>query len=330
MVVAGGGIRASGARNELIGLADAVGLPVVTAFRRTDAFPNDHPGYVGALGLSTLDNVRDAVLGADLVVAVGTRLSEVSTMRYAFPRAGQRVVHIDIDDQAPAAGWLTDYWRITADARLALGTLRRACVRLGVRGPAAWWTSHPAASAIRARAGGPDPFARLTAQVAARLDAVLPDDAVVTSDAGDFFIACAALIEFRHARRYLGPTSGTMGYGLPAALAAKLATPQRSCVALCGDGGALMSIQELETAVRYQIPVIQVVFNNHAYGSIVRHQKTRYGGRSVGSRLGDLDFARLAEGLGADGYRARSVPEFDEAFGAAVKSGRPSLVEVRL
>ncbi len=331
LVIAGGGIRASGGRAELIGVADEVGLPVVTGFRRADAFPNEHPQYVGALSLSTSPEVREAVLAADLIIAVGTRLSEITTMRYAIPHSGQRLAHVDIDRNPDGAGGSAAALRVTADARLTVRELRDECRRRGVRGPSAWWTSHQQARPARlARLTAADPFTRLAAEVAAELDQLLPDDAVITSDAGDFFLACGALIDLRHDRRYLGPTSGSMGYGLPAALAAKLAAPARSVVALCGDGGAMMTIQELETAARCDIPVMLVVFNNRAYGSIVRHQKSGYQGRSAGSELGDLDFSRLAEVFGADGYRAGSGSEFREGLAAALSSGRLSVIEVRL
>lgn len=167
-------------------------------------------------------------------------------------------------------------------------------------------------------------------EVATTIDRLLPSDAVVTSDAGDFFLDCAPAINFSAQRRYLGPTSGTMGYGLPAAIAAKCAQPDSVCVALCGDGDLMMSIQELETTVRCNINVIVVVFNNFAYGSIVRHQKPRFEGNLVGTELGNPSFADIANLFGATGRSVATAEEFTEAFASALTSGGVELIEVCL
>ena len=332
LLVVGGGIRASGARNDLVKFAETVGLPVVTAFRRTDAFPNNSENYVGALGLSASEAVLEAVMAADLLLVIGTRLSEVTTRRYSFPTATQQTVHIDVDSKVLATQWSPAQLRLTGDARLAIRGLLRECERASVRKSDVWWHSHRSTqeAARTVAAEEPESPLGLIRQVAAEIDQLLPSDAVVTSDAGDFFLGCAPMIGFDSERRFLGPTSGTMGYGLPAAIAAKLAAPERVCVTLCGDGGFMMAVQELETAVRYGVNVVVIVFNNNAYGSIARHQGARFEGHSVGTELGNPPFAQLAELFGAHGHSVGAVEEFSLAFKEAIAADGVSLIEVQV
>jgi acetolactate synthase I/II/III large subunit len=328
LLVVGGGIRAAGARDDLTRLAETVGMPVLTAFRRTDAFPNDSEYYVGALGLSASDVVRETMERADLLLVIGTRLSELNSFRYAFPTAAQQHIHIDIDPRTLAAQSPPAQLSLVGDAGLAIRGLLRECERVGVRKEGGWWRSQRTARAESGPTPSADPSVERIRAVAEQIDALLPDDAVVTTDAGDFFLGCAPAIEFNEGRRLLGPTSGSMGYGLPSAIAAKLASPRRVCVALCGDGGFMMSVQELETAVRYGVNVVVVVFNNKAYGSIVRHQKARFDSRLVGTELGNPPLAELAELFGARGHRVSAVDDFTEAFKEAVATDRVSLIEV--
>lgn len=330
LLVVGGGIRASGARDELIRLAENVGIPVVTAFRRTDAFPNDSECYVGALGLAASESVTRTVRDADLLLVIGTRLAEITTSHYAFPTSGQRVVHVDVDAGILASHWSPGDVRMTADARLALRSLALQCERSGLRKPQEWWRAATAAGSTDGVGADQDAGTGLTRRVAAEIDRLLPSDGVVTSDAGDFFLGCAPMISFHSDRRFLGPTSGTMGYGVPAAIAAKLAAPERTCVALCGDGGLMMSVQELETAVRYGIGIVVVVFNNDSYGSIVRHQRSRFAGHLVGTALSRTPFAQIGELFGARGRSVSEVDEFSAAFKEAVGSDEVHLIEVRL
>ncbi|MGH3365591.1 MAG: thiamine pyrophosphate-dependent enzyme, partial [Nocardioidaceae bacterium] len=175
-----------------------------------------------------------------------------------------------------------------------------------------------------------DPGAATLVDVARRLDELLPDDAVVACDAGDFSGPFAVHLRLRGDRRFLGPTSGCMGYGLPAAIGAMTAQPDRSVVAICGDGGVMMAIQELETAVRYGLPVVVVVCNNNLHGSIARHQRARFGGRLVGTRLGSPAFADLARAFGAKGWSVSDADGFADAFKLALDSDVPTVIEVRM
>jgi acetolactate synthase I/II/III large subunit len=158
------------------------------------------------------------------------------------------------------------------------------------------------------------------------------DDAIVTGDAGDFSGPFAVHIRFRDDRRFLGPTSGSMAYGLSAAVGAKSIAPHRPVVALAGDGGFMMAVQELETAVRYDLPVVAVVSNNNLHGSIARHQRANFGGRLFGTELGNPDCVAMARAFGANGFRVQDEASLEEDFEAAVvealASDAPSVVEI--
>lgn len=325
VIVAGGGVANAGARTDLLRFADATGIPVATAFRRPDVFPGDHPGHVGSLGLGSTPRTVRLLGAADLVLVLGSRLSELTTLRYTVPTAEQDVVHVDVDADTLARQQPRPGLGLVADAGAALRALRLAWPE-DVRVPCWWTEAGKTADAQPGPEGRPTPTAWHT--VAAHLERLLPDDAVLTSDAGDFFVPVARAVTLGGRRRYLGPTSGTMGYGMPAAIAAKLAAPHRTVVAVCGDGGFGMSLVELATAVRDRIPVVVVVFNDETYGSIERHQRNRYDGRLVGVGLHNPAFDRLAEAFGAYGERVREPDEFPKAYARAVASGLPAVLEV--
>jgi len=158
----------------------------------------------------------------------------------------------------------------------------------------------------------------------------LPDDAIVTSDAGNFSGWPNRFLQYRRPGRQLGPTSGAMGYGVPAAVAAKLAYPGRIVVGFCGDGGFMMTGQELATAVGEGIGPIILLFNNAMYGTIRMHQERRFPGRVVGTALKNPDFAALIRAYGGFGAVVARTEEFAPAFEEAVASGRPAVIELRM
>ena len=322
VVIAGGG--ASHARAELVAFAEAFDIGVYAAFRRQDVFPNEHPHYLGHLTLGTPPETLRVLEEADLVLVVGCRLDEVSTQSYKFPRAEQAVIQVDIDPDEvgfvvpPELG-------IVADPRAALAAL----IAQAPASPPArdWAAAHHAyldSSSIppdRAE-NGVDP-----AQVIAALKEVLPEDAIMTNDAGNFSGFLHRYWRYNHPRTQLAPANGAMGYGVPAAVAAKLAAPDRCVVALAGDGGFLMSGQEIETAVRYGAQILVVVFRNRMHGTIAMHQ-ARELGRTAGVEIGDVDLAGYARSLGAAGYTVRDPDELVPALQEALGSESVALVDV--
>jgi acetolactate synthase-1/2/3 large subunit len=159
---------------------------------------------------------------------------------------------------------------------------------------------------------------------------VLPSDAIVASDAGNFFGWLSRYYRFRAPRTYVGPASGAMGYGLPAAIGAKMARPDGPVVSVSGDGGFLMTMSELETAVRYQAPVVALVLDNQRHGTIRMHQEREHPGRVVGTDLSTPDLATVAKAFGADGWSVDDNDQLEPALRKALTSEKPSVIHVRM
>jgi acetolactate synthase-1/2/3 large subunit len=166
-------------------------------------------------------------------------------------------------------------------------------------------------------------------RVSQDLTRLLPKDTILTVDAGNFSGWIHRYYRFDTPQSFYGPTVGSMGYGLPSALGAKLAHPNRTVIATCGDGGAMMTIQELATAVQHKIPVILLVFNNGTYGTIRMHQERDFPGRTVATDLSNPDFAALGRAMGAEGYSVKTSDEFAPALQAALASGKPAVLDVQ-
>ncbi len=315
VVIAGGGSRD---QEVLVAFAESWGAGVCTAFRRQDAFPNTHPLHLGHLGLGAPKYLVSALERSDLVLVVGSRLSEVTTQRYTLPSG--HVVQIDIDPGALAADSVADLVAL-GDAGLALRALRRD----GEPRPAGFAAEH-AEYLAWSEAGDPDePALRSARDVVACMAAELPHDAVITNDAGNFAAFLHRFWRYRAPRSQVAPTSGAMGYAVPAAIGAKLAEPGRHVVAVVGDGGMLMTGQELETAARYGIGITVVVVNNGLYGTIAMHQARRFG-RLAGVDIGAVDFAGYARSLGADGVTARSKAELRDALRTSLRTPGPTVI----
>jgi acetolactate synthase I/II/III large subunit len=322
VVIAGGGAR--GARKSLVSFAEAWGAGVYASFRRQDVFPNEHPNYLGHLTLGTPPETLKALEGADLVLVVGCRLSEVTTQSYALPRAEQAVVQVDTDPDEVGATVSVEIGMVS-DAEAALAAL-------GAQAPSPppsrdWTDAHEvyldSSTIPQPRASeGIDP-----SQVVEAMLETLPDDALLTNDAGNFSVFIHRYWRYNRPDTQLASTNGAMGYGVPAAVAAKLAAPRRTVVACCGDGGFLMTGQEMETAVRYGTPITVVVFRNGLQGTIAMHQQ-RDIGRTAGVEIGGVDLAGYARSLGAEGHTVRDPEDLAPALKAAAASDAVSLLDV--
>jgi acetolactate synthase-1/2/3 large subunit len=324
-LVVGSGVQ-YGAREALVHFAERYGIPVTTSFRRMDAFPNSHPNYAGTLA-SGMTAGQDTVRGADLVVVIGDRLSENTTNDYRIPAPGQALAHVDVEPEVIGQNFATELG-IVSDAGLALEALLEHSPKHLAPGRDAW---------VKERHGKylefSTPSVRATPRVSMErvsqdLSRLLPKDAILTVDAGNFSGWIHRFYRFDTAQSFLGPTVGSMGYGLPAAIGAKLAHPRRTVIATCGDGGALMTMQELATAVQHDIPVILLVFNNGTFGTIRMHQEREFPGRTVATDISNPDFAALGRAMGAQGYTVRTSDEFAPALQAALASGKPAVLDV--
>lgn len=341
VIVAGGGARE--ARAELVAAAEHVGAAVYTAFRRQDAFPEDHPQYAGHLGLGVPADVLRALEDADLVIVLGTRLDEVTTQGFRYPRPHQplvlaghglkavapetrtaQTVHLDTDVAPLLAALRTAAAPRTRDWSAAHAALRRFSTP-----PASYGMPGTEAADARVR---PDTGANAgrgvhPTDVVTTLRRLAPADAVVTNDAGNFAGFVHRYWCFTAPRTQLAPANGAMGYAVPAAVAAKMARPERTVIAMVGDGGALMTGQEVETAVRHGAPIVVIVFQNGLYGTIAMHQATAHG-RLSAVEIGPLDLAAWARGLGAQGYTVDRPEELEPALSRALACGRPCVVDV--
>ncbi|WP_042142041.1 thiamine pyrophosphate-dependent enzyme [Paucisalibacillus sp. EB02] len=323
LIIAGGGVKLSQAEEELVCFAEKLQIPVMSAFRRHDAFPNNHDLYVGHLGLGTPKRILETVKEADVILALGTRLSEVTTQDYSLLSAEQKLIHIDIEQDVIGKVYPPDLG-IIADMKQALEALVE--VELTSLWPS--WAEESRLRYVGVSSLEVTDKDVINKHVIQALVEMLPKDALITNDAGNFAGWLHGFYPFTEKNTYVGPTSGAMGYGLPAAIGAKLAVPNQTVVSLSGDGGFMMTFQELETAVREKVPVIALVFNNNSYGTIRMHQEMHYPERVIGTDLGVVSFRVLANGVGAEGYTVFTIDEFRNALTQALTSGLPTVIEI--
>ncbi|SJZ46116.1 acetolactate synthase-1/2/3 large subunit [Marinactinospora thermotolerans DSM 45154] len=330
VIIAGGGAR--DARDALVRTAERFGAGVYTSWRRQDVFPNDHPLYLGHLGLGCPAATLRALEEADAVLVAGSRLGDVTTQGYRLPAIGadgtSRVAQIDIDP-AQVGSSMPVRFGVVADVARALGALADVEVEVTER---AWSERHHDWERSTLSSPVPDsgaPGLLHPWQVVAAMRRVLPDDAIVTNDAGNFAAFLHRGWIYRHPRTQLASTSGAMGYAVPAAVAAKLVEPRRHVVAVAGDGGVLMTGQELETAARLGLALTVVVFQNGLYGTIAMHQARDLGRMAAVDISGPLDLASYARGLSARGVTATTVAELEKALVSAAEAEGPTLVDVR-
>jgi acetolactate synthase-1/2/3 large subunit len=323
VIIAGGGAR--NARAQLVEFADAYGVGVYAAFRRQDVFPNDHPNYLGHLTIGTPASCLRALEDADLVVVLGARLDEITTQSFRLPARGAQVIHIDVDPSIPSAAMGADR-AVVADPGPLLRALAGRAQVTDIRDWSAGHIAYLKASTPnrRATSDGVDPAA-----VLACMSEVLPADTIITNDAGNFSAFVHSYWRFNEPFSQLAPISGAMGYGVPAGVAAAIASNGRTVVATAGDGGFLMSGQEIETAVRYGLDLIVVVFRNGLYGTIAMHQQ-RLLGRTAGIDIGAVDIAGFARSLGARGISVDHENQLEPALIAALGGHGVTVLDVRV
>lgn len=328
VIIAGGGVTQTKSADLLMRLAETMSVPVATSFRRFDAFPNHHSHYAGWLGFGPDQRLVQYIKQSDLVVALGTRFSQVTTQDYTLLGEKPRVIQVDICSDSIGKVYPA-MLGITADVKQFLQkALSRAVPVSDQDKKRAVKELHEAYMAFSS-----PPNDRSEQYV--DMDGLLydirksfPEDTIITSDAGNFFGWLARYYRFNRQNTYIGPTSGAMGYGLPAAIGAKAAQPERTVVSFSGDGGFMMTMQELETAVRAQLPVIAIVVNNGMYGTIRAHQEKHFPGRTIGTELSNPSFAQIAELFGCYGESVTANDGFLPALERARRSGRPSVIEV--
>jgi acetolactate synthase-1/2/3 large subunit len=329
VIISGGGVLRAQAVEALVTFAEQTGIPVATAFRRLDAFPTNHPLSLGSLSFGTPKVVKDRMAAADVVLAIGTRLTETTTFGYAIPTPGATLIHIDIDPEEVGKTYPATLG-MAVDARVAIGALANAAEEVAWPDRAAEQTTLKAELA-KALDGptvstdkGVDP-----AVVMRELSRQLPERSVLTSDAGNFWTWAQRYGSFRHPGTFLGPVSGAMGYAVPSAVAAAIVNDSAvPSVSLSGDGGFLMTSNELATAAQRNLQVICVVFDNGIYGTIRAHQEREFPGRVSGTNLWTPDLVKYAEAFGGQGFRVENNAQAADAVAAAIANPGISVIDV--
>ncbi len=305
-------------------------LPVACAFRNQDLFDNRHPNYAGDAGVGVRPTLAARIREADVLLVVGERLGEMTTSGYTLieaPQPRQRLAHVH-----PDAAELGRVYQPTLALLATPGAFFDAMNREAPLDADAWRGANAAIRNELAEWREPRPIAGTLDmwQVVSWLDSHLPDDAILTNGAGNYTAWLHRLYRYRGFRTQLAPYSGAMGYGVPAAIAAKAAHPDRAVISWNGDGCFLMNGQELATAVQYGLAVIFIVVDNGMYGTIRMHQERTYPARVSGTDLVNPDFAALARAYGAHGETVTRTEEFAPAFERACAAGKPGLLHLRL
>ncbi len=329
-VIAGGSRWSDKAVGSLRRFAERFDLPVGVSFRRQGLFDHEHPNYAGDIGLGINPALAARIRNADLLLLIGGRMSEVPSSGYTLieaPEPKQKLVHVHASAE--------ELGRVYRPTLAINATPNGFAAQLEVVHPPVsipWGEETRAANA--AYRAWSEPAARAVAGVELgamirALRAALPADAIVTNGAGNYAGWLHRYFRFRGPGTQLAPTSGSMGYGLPAAIAAKLRHPERMVVALAGDGCFQMTGQEFATAVQEDAAVIVIVVDNGMYGTIRAHQERAYPGRVSATALRNPDFAALAKAYGGHGETVERTDDFAAAFARAAASGLPAILHVK-
>jgi acetolactate synthase I/II/III large subunit len=330
LVVAGGSEWSAQAAHNLAVFAERFDVPVVTAFRRQDHIDNRHRCYAGHAGFAIDASLAAGLKTSDLIIAIGTRLGDVTTQGFVYLQGGgaQKIIHIAADADAPECQ-IAAAVSIPASPIMAVAALADLPLP-GKRPPWGIWRRDLRAAYETSLRPKSTPGDVRMEQVVAVLSELLPADAIVCNGAGNYAAFLHRYFAYKTYPSQLAPVSGSMGYGLPAAIAAKLACPSRTVVAIAGDGCLQMSSQELMTAVQFGLPIIVIVANNGLLGTIRMHQERRYPGRVVATSLMNPDFVAWARSCGAAAERVATTADFAPALQRAIAHAGPSVIELTL
>jgi acetolactate synthase-1/2/3 large subunit len=331
IVLIGGSRWSEAATTAVMRFAERFALPVATTFRRGHLFDALHPCYAGDLGIGPNPKLVARIKAADLVLVIGGRVGEMPSQGYTlFDIPGPRQTFVHVHPSAEELGRIySPHLAINAAPTAFAAALEglQPPNEIPWRGEAKTahadfiaWTEKP----------NPQPGAVNFGEIMLWLREHLPADAIMCSGAGNFSAWIHRYYRFRRYGTHMGPTSGSMGYGVPAAVAMKRVNPQRTVVCISGDGDFLMNGQEFATAVQYELPFVVVLADNGVYGTIRMHQEREYPGRVVATALKNPDFADYARAFGGFGVTVEKTADFPSAFAAAEKSGKPAIVHLKI
>lgn len=327
IIIAGEIVSHERAENGLVEFAEKLAAPVVAAYRQMDVFPNHHPAYAGHLDINRAAFQRDAFARADLVLAIGTRLDGITTEDYSLLRADQRLVHFYPDKEVleRAAADVA----IDSDVTSALTSLHRQLGGFPAERQA-WRDGLHAAYLDLSSTKAEEAHGAVELSTVVRVIAdTVGDTAVLLTDGGSFARWVHRYYRFSRPRRFAGPVSGAMGYAVPGAIGAALACPEAPVIAFVGDGGFMMTGQELTTAARERLNTTIIVCDNQAHGSILYAQWQQFdGGSDYATRLASPDFVAVARAYGVPGWRVERSADFPAALQAAMDGNGPSLLHL--
>ncbi len=330
LMVVGGPGWSSETRDKISRFAERFDLPVAASFRCQDYIDNRNQHYVGHAGVGMDPTLAKAISEADTLLVVGSRLGEMTTNGYTLvdiPNPKQRLVHVH-----PSADELGTVYRAELPINASAAAFAAALETLQSPPSSAWSEWRKTARENYEASAKPlaVPGELQYPEVIATVSRALADDVIICNGAGNYAAFLHRYYTYRDYRTQLAPTSGSMGYGVPAAVAAKLANPSKTVIAFAGDGCFMMTAQELATAMQYQANVVMIVINNGMYGTIRMHQERNYPGRVVGTRLVNPDFAAFARSFGAHGETVTTTAAFMPAFERALAAGTTAVIELKI
>ena len=334
IIVAGGGVTASGARSELITLAEKLSIPVATALNAKAMFPADHPLAVGVPGHYSRDCANQAVCEADLVFFIGSRSGGQVTYFYRIPPQGTPIIHLDISPEELGRNYATKVG-MQGDAQ---NTLRRMLELAETAEPRTGWINRVQKLVRDWKEGmsdvvNSDILPMRPERLCREISDNLPSDAILVSDTGHSGIWTGTMIDLKHPGQSFIRCAGSLGWGLPAAVGAKCAAPHRPVLCFIGDGGIWYHLSDLETARRCGINPVILVNDNHSLNQEQGGVEGIYGGRSAGSDelwlFPEVDFAKIAESMGCFGIVVHKPSELSSALDQAFAAGKPAVVDVK-
>ena len=310
--------------------AERFDMPVAAAFRFQDYIDNRHRCYAGHAGIGLDARLAAAIRNADLLIVVGARLGEMTTSGYTLieiPNPKQTLVHVH-----PSGNELGSVYRADLPINATAAAFAGLLASLPAPASKPWATTTRELNEAYRASLSPiaTPGSVQLAEVVRTVSDMMPEHGIVTNGAGNYAAFVHRYMQYKGYRSCLAPTSGSMGYGLPAAIAAKLADPTRTVVNFAGDGCFLMTGQEMATAAQYGLDIVTIVANNGMYGTIRAHQERQYPGRVVGTTLANPDFAAYARAFGGHGERVERTADFKGAFERALASRKPAIIELAI
>ncbi len=330
VIIAGGALWSDQDCKNLAGFARAAHLPVICGWRQQDVFDHNHPGYIGELSFGSNPKLIERIAQADLLIFFGARPDEVTVQAYTIPKEGQQTVHIYPSSDEfgktfkPGLAIKAHAQQVAAALAGGLGIdgHKWANWTIDARNDYIEWTTIEKKDESWRGADMNEIFRQM--------QELFPADAIVSVDAGNAAGWPQRYLKYTRPGRMIGPVSGAMGYGVPAAVAASIEYPGRTVIGFCGDGAFMMTANELATAAHYGAKPIIIVCNNNMYGTIRMHQERDYPGRVSGTALTNPDFVKLGESHGMFAARVDNASDFKKLWGDALKSDKAVLIEIKM